>query len=177
MSKIRTRSFQYGDENESSWPPKFPTTKRGFNGYWDSTKKKFVKGQPPRPKTYGKAPAVIPDTLSDKFYHNGKCRETNSRSEINKWDQETGCITTGGHVPPDPTEYNRRKAARRKDSREALNKAVAAIDSGNAPLTEKQRFECELRNEVVSSALNMDAHNIVGRKDNAKGKRFKRFRR
>lgn len=174
---IVTRTFQYGNENESSWPPRFPTIKRGFAGYWDPEKKKFVEGRPPRPKTFGKAPNIIPDTLPGTFYHNGVCRETNSRSEINKWDKESGCITTGSKQPPDPSEYNRRIAERRKDGKESLLKAVAAIDSGNAPLTEKQRHECDIRNEVVSNALNFDAYNVVGRKDNAKGKRFKRFRK
>lgn len=177
MSEIKSRVFQYGDDCESDWPPKYGTSQgRGSFGYWDSNLKKFVEGAPPQRQKHGEGPYIIGDTI-DKYYHPGACQWTDSRSKLKALDKDTGCITTDKKLPPDPSWQKQRQRERQEDSRKALFKSVAQIDAGTAPLTEETRQLCERQNELLSSALNFDAFNVAGKKNNAKGKRYKRRRK
>ena len=173
--KIRSRVFVHGDEKESSWPPLFGTGGAGF--YHLDESGKLQEGPPPlRNVRYGDAPAVIQDT-TDWHYHQAACRWTNSRSEIKQMDRATGTITTDGKESAEPYRKSREERVareRQKDIRESYKRAVAAIDSGNAPLSEETRAKCEHQNEIVSNALGFDAFNVAGKKDNGKGKRFRR---
>lgn len=174
--EIKSRPFQFGDENEAAWPPRYGTGGTG-SYYWDQKKHKFVSGAPPAREVYDTAPFVISDSLKGAFYHHGACKWTDSRSELRAIDKATGCITTDKQIPADPSEQRRLKRERREDGTKALLKSVAQIDAGTAPISEELQAKCDIQNEVISNALNMDAFNVVGKKNNAKGKRFKRFRR
>lgn len=173
MTKIQTRPFIFGDEKESAWPPRFPTC-RGFRGYWDSESRTFKEGTPPpREKKYGDAPAIFTDSI-EPYYHPAAGITVDSKSALRDLDKACGTITTDKKLPPDPTEQKARAEKRRKEGTEALHKAVAQIDAGTAPLTEAQRAACTKENERLSSALNFDAFNVAGRKNDRRGKRWKK---
>lgn len=170
--RIVSRTFNYGDEKESSWPPQFGTGGSGVY-YWDKDARKFKEGFPPQNiKRYGEAPLVITDSI-EPFYHQGACAMVDSRSRLKDIDAACGTITTDKLQPADPSWAKAQQKRRHEDLKESLHKSIAQIDSGNAPLTEEQRAACERQNEIISKALNYDAFNVAGRKDNAKGKRFR----
>lgn len=171
--KIVTRPFQYGNEKESDWPPKFPTVK-GFKGYWDREKKKFVEGSPPRREVFDQAPAIIQDTM-DPYYHPKACVMVDSKSKLRDIDNACGTITTDKIQPANPSAQNERKRQLKKDRHEALHKAVAQIDAGTAPMSEQTRELCKKQNEIVANALpGLDPFNAAGRKNNARGKRYRK---
>lgn len=175
MTKIQTKSFRFGDEKESDWPPRYGTGEHG-SFYWDSETRTFKKGVPPlRIKQYGAAPAIIFDSI-EPYYHPAACVMVDSKSKLEQIDKACGTITTDKKLPPDPSEAKQRKARRSADLRECLHKAVAQIDNGTAKLTEQQRAVCQIENERISSALGFDAFNVVGRKNDPRGKRWKRKR-
>lgn len=173
MSQIRTKIFNYGDKCESEWPPMFG--KGGSGTYYRDPKTGiFKKGYPPPKEVkYGQAPNIIQDTTT-AYYHPAAEKWTESKKEIEYLDNITGTITTDKKIPPNPYNQKEAKKRRHQDIRESTRKAVAQIDAGTAPLTEETRAMCERQNEIVSNALNMDAFNVAGRKNNAKGKRFRR---
>jgi hypothetical protein len=172
--KIQTKIFEYGDENESEWPPKYGTGKGGC-WYYDKETRKMVEGRPPpTEKTYGQAPYVIGDTLKQAYYHPGAERWTESRSQLNALDNATGTITTDKKLPPDPSNARERERLRRLDHKKSLREAVQMVDAGTAPLSEETKEKCRIHNEVVSKALGMDAFNVAGRKNDPRGKKYRR---
>jgi hypothetical protein len=171
--KIQTRIFEYGDEKESDWPPKFGTRKAGVY-YWDSESQSFKEGYPPRKtNNFGVAPYFIQDSITP-YYHPGVCKTIDSRSALAEADKACGTITTDQMIPGDRSVEKKRIKEIKEDHHKALRKAVAQVDAGTAPLSEETRALCERQNEIVSKALNFDAFNVVGRKNNPRGKRFKR---
>lgn len=171
--KIQTRPFQFGNEKEATWPPRFPTCKGGFSGYWDKEKQVFVEGHPPVHQTFDSAPAIITDTIQE-YYHPKAGIWVDSKSRLNDIDKALGTITTDKIQPADPTWRKDQERIRKKDAHDALHKAVAQIDAGTALLSEETRALCDIQNGIVSNALGMDAYNAVGRKKNAKGKRYRK---
>lgn len=175
MTKIQTRPFHFGDENESSWPPRFGTGGAGIY-HRDKATGKVVEGPPPHTEVrYGEAPAIFTDTI-EPYYHPGAEQWVDSRARLRDCDKATGCITTDKLQPADPSWAKEQERRRRKDLTECLHKAVAQVDAGTAPLTEEQRAACTRENERISSALGIDAFNVVGRKNDKRGKRWKRRR-
>lgn len=172
MTKIVSRIINRGDKCESDWPPAEPSCK-GFTGYWDKESRTVKEGYPPRPQKLAQAPFIIQDTI-DPFYHQAACTYVDSRSKLRDVDNACGTITTDKPLPPDPSKQNALNRARKQDIHDSLHKAVAQVDAGTAPLNEEQRAKCAQQNEIVSSALNFDAFNAVGRKTDARGKRFRK---
>lgn len=171
--QIRTKIFQSGDKCESTWPPQFGTGESG-HFYVDHETGELIKGfPPPRNEKFGDAPFIITDTI-DPYYHPSTLQTVDSKSKLKMLDKQTGCITTDKKLPPDPSWHNEQKRKRREDGHRALHKAVAQIDNGTAPLTDEMKHKCDIQNEVVSNALNFDAFNVAGRKNNPKGKKFRR---
>jgi hypothetical protein len=174
--KIVTRTFQYGDEKESSWPPKYGSRDAG-SFYWDKETQTFKRGYPPNPNPkHGTSAAIIMDTI-DPYYHPASCTVVESRSRLKMIDKACGTITTDKPIPADPSWQKEREAALKKDRHEALHKAVAQLDAGTAPLSEETREMCRIRNETVSRALGIDAFNAAGRINDPRGKRYKRLKR
>ncbi len=174
MTKIRSRLFQYGNEKESEWPPQYGEGERGF--FWYDREKGEITQEPPkRPEKYGQAPIVIQDSLRDPYYHPGACKWTESRSELHKLDDTTGCITTDKLQPADPTQAKQRAYKKKLDAKEALLRAVAAVDNGTAPISEETQALCDAENERITKTLGIDAFNIVGKKNNAKSKRLRKY--
>ena len=173
MSEIKTKIFNRGDSCESTWPSDYGTRESG-RWYWDESKQKMVKGNPPiRHEKSADAPMIIMDSI-DPYYHPAAGIWVESRSQLAMCDKATGSITTDKLIPADSSQKKAREAARRKDLTECLHKAVALVDSGNAPLTEEVRQLCERQNELTSQRLNFDAFNVAGRKTNGKGKKYRR---
>lgn len=170
---IKTRIFNHGDEKESEWPSMFGTGESG-HFYWDEEENKLKEGFPPRKTNfYGYAPNIIVDSISP-YYHPAAEAYVDSRSKLQKIDKTFGTITTDKKLAPDPREQIERNRRRREDGTRALHRAVAQIDAGTAALTEEQKAKCSLQNEIVSNALNFDAFNAAGRKDDPRGKKYRR---
>lgn len=172
--KIQTRPFNYGHEHEAEWPPLMPDQNaQGFVGYWDSESMTFKEGYPPRKNlSFGKAPYVIPDTI-EPYRHPATGQTIESRAALRATDKACGTITTDKKLDPDPSWQKSRWDAIHKDRKEAMHKAVSAIDNGTAPLTEETRALCAQDNERMSKALGMDCFNVAGRKKDERGKRFR----
>lgn len=170
-----TRVFNYGDEKESSWPPRFG---KGGSGLYHRTEDgSFKEGPPPiRVKIFGKAPFVIQDTI-EAFRHPMTGKVIESRAELLATDKACGTFTTDKKQDCSGIRRSREQhmaAERKKDIHEAMRRAVAAIDSDNAPLSEETRHKCQVQNEIVSDALGFDAFNVAGRKNDKRGKKYKR---
>ncbi len=172
--KIVTRPFQFGNEKESEWPPRFGTGGSG-HFYWDEETRKFKEGYPP-PKypRYGQAPAVISDTM-EPYFHPRAQMLIESKSQLREVDKACGTFTSDRNekCASDPwTECNK---VLKKDREEALAKAIAQCDAGTAPLTEEQRAMCRANDERLAAAMpGFDPFNAVGRISNARGKRYKK---
>jgi hypothetical protein len=173
--KIQTRIFNYGDEKESSWPPMFG--KGGSGLYHRGEDGKFHEGPPPpRFEKFGQAPFVIQDTI-DAYRHPMTGEVIESRARLNATDRACGTFTTDKKQDCSAIRKSKDKQVateRKKDIHEAMRRAVAAIDSGNAPLSEETRHRCEVQNQVVSDALGFDAYNVAGRKNDRRGKKYRK---
>lgn len=169
--KIQTRIFQYGDEKESSWPPRFGT---GGSGVYHLGKDGKIKKGCPAPEVipFGKAPYVIQDTI-EPYRHPATGRWLESRSALRQEDAATGTITTDKKLAPIPHRQRQLERERRQDGHDALHKAVAQIDAGTAPLTEETKALCEQQNEIIASATGWDTFNVAGKKDNPRGKKYR----
>lgn len=170
-AKIQTRPFEYGDENESEWPPKYGTGKGGV-WYYDKETRTMKEGYPPpKVQKFGEAPYIISDTLRDPYYHPGAQKWTESRSKLNRLDEQTGCITTDKVQPGNKSAVKERERERIKDNHESLHKAVAMVKAGTAPLSEETRELCKLKNEQICNTLGIDAFNVAGIKNGRRKKR------
>lgn len=174
--KIQTRTFQYGNEKESEWPPKYGTGESG-SFYWDPETRKFIKGHPPlKIKQYGQAPYIITDEMQP-YYHPKAQMVVDSKSRLRQIDEALGTITTDRYQSPDPSWQKEQERIRRADAKEALHKSVAQVDAGCAPLSEETRAKCAITNDIVSKALGIDAFNAVGVINDPRGKRYKQKHR
>lgn len=172
-NKIYSKAHKYGDENESTWPPVNGTKEKGLF-YWDTESQTYKRGSPPpRVVKFGEAPYFISDTIKP-YYHPSALKWVDSRSQLKAIDESHGTITTDKYQDPD--SYNQRvaKKEREDDIKAATRKAVNALDYGMAPISEETREMCKQTNEQVSKALNFDAFNVAGRKNDARGKKYRR---
>jgi hypothetical protein len=174
--KIMSRPITSGHEHESEWPPREAAAEPG-RYYWDAATRTFKRGhKPDTTPRYGEAPLVSTGNLTPQRHPmTGEVIDN-----LQKWeaaDKATGCFTSGSDErAPDRRAEHARK--RQEDYRQAREKAIAQIDNGTAPLTEETRELCRIQNDVVSNALNFNAHDVVGRKDSRNGKRLrKKFKR
>lgn len=142
--------------------------------FWDKETRTFSETPPPRNhNVYGEAPYVIGDTI-EKYYHPKAECWTDSRSKLNMLDKTTGTITTDKKLEPDSGYQKELARQRRADMHKCIHSAVAQIDAGTAPMSEETRAKCERSNELVSERLGFDAFNVAGRKNNGKGKKYRR---
>lgn len=171
--RIVTKPRQKGDENEGTWPSEFGTREVGV---WHIDPEKGVqKGYPPRrTNKFGQAPMYISDEIKP-YRHPRTGKVVTSKSALMRMDRDVGTITT--HVAegldPDATSYKEDQYQIKRDRSETLRKAVELVDSGNAPLSEETKAKCALMNENLSKALNFDAFNVAGNKNDERGKQFR----
>ena len=167
-----SRPISTEDEKASSWPPLEPSRKAGFF-WWNPDTQAFQDTPVNKVQKFGEAPNIITDSMEDYRYPvTGEVID--SKSKLKRLDKLHGTISTDKKLPPDPTWQNDQRKARDKDRKDALHKAVAQIDAGTAPLTEEVRELCAKENERVSKALNFDAFNVAGRKNDRRGKKYRR---
>ena len=99
MSQIRTKIYNSGDENESTWPSQFGTLDR-TPFHIDREGKELKKGYPERNVKQGVAPTIILDETTP-YYHPATCSWTSSKKQIREFDKATGTITTDKKQAPD----------------------------------------------------------------------------
>jgi hypothetical protein len=152
---IKSKIFEYGNEHESSWPPKYPAEKRGLVGYIDKETKEFVEGYPvdPNPK-YGTAPSVIFDSMPPA-YHEKAQRIVESRKEWERLDRETGALTFGNVEEP---RRHMTKAAQdakkelKRDRRRASEEALKMVRANPKEINQKWQKEAEKQMDVAKKS-------------------------
>lgn len=164
MSEIKSRVFQYGDEKESSWPPRFGTGEHGIF-HIDKETGKLKKGYAPREEKLGEAPLVFFDDIKPTRHpYTGNVITTKKA-----WDQEnaaSGCIECKEPIEPKKTDMKKLKA----DYDQALERAIWQCDNGEGlgsrdPAAGKY---FEIADKAVSEKLGFDASNVLGRKKKRK---------
>lgn len=95
-----------------------------------------------------------------------------SKSGLRNMDEASGTITTDRRLAPSNARQIENKKKRKVENLAELEKIVAQIDSGNAPLTPELKERCKLENERITKASGFDAFNVAGRKDDPNGKRI-----
>jgi hypothetical protein len=169
--KIVTKTFQYGNEKESSWPSKYGEKAPG-RYYWDKEKQAFAEGIPPNPNpVLDKAPYYISDDM-EPYYHPHVQRYISSKSQLKMIDKASGTITTDQLLPADPSIEVKRQKEINEDRRAAIQRAIWAVDNNEAPLSEAVKERCKEENQRLGSILGMDLFNVAGRK-NGKRSRIK----
>ena len=133
----------------------------------------LVEGYPPyKFEVYSEAPMFISDTMNPTR-HPMTGTVVESRRMWQDIDKATGCMTTSTHVPPKSKRQEWLKASS-EERKKAMLKSIAQLDAGTAPLNEEQRELCRIQNDIVSDALNFNAHDVIGRKNSDSGKRYRR---
>lgn len=171
--KIKSRWINRGDDCESEWPPLMPSGAKGLF-YWDNEAKMLKEGLPPtKIQKFGEAPYIIGDSI-EPYYHPAAEKIISSRSELKQVDKACGTITTDKLIPADKSYTEKYKKKRDADIKESILKSVAKIDNNEAPLSEETKALCNIQNRIVSEALNFDAFNVAGRKNDRRGKKYRR---
>lgn len=144
--------------------------------YWDRKLEKLIEGFPPNPNPqFGQAPVVIGDSM-DKYYHPRAERFVESRSELRALDAMHGTITSDKKIDASTfsTYQKDKKAARQKLGRQSLDDAVAQIDGGRRQFTEAEKAFHQKNNEQISQAYGIDAFNVAGKKNDKRGKKYRK---
>lgn len=154
---IKTRTFNYGDEKESSWPPMFGTKTEGESNhmYWDAESQSIKEGYPPNPNNnFGEAPTVIFDSMPPT-YHEKAGRIVESRKEWNRLDQETGALTFSS--VKESRKYiekgNKEQAkALKADRRRASEEALKMVRANPKEINQKLQKQAEKQQEVAKKS-------------------------
>lgn len=141
---------------------------KGFRGYWDREKQKFVEGVPPAREVLDTAPYFFTDDIKP-FKHPYTGEVCTTRKQLDDNNKASGCIECKEAIPKPQKDYKKIEAAYEA----SIEKAVAAIDNGMAPLSEKARELCKRQDELLEAAIpGLDAKNCLGRKKHGKRKRY-----
>lgn len=142
--------------------------------YFDKVKQKMVEGYPPCPNVrYGEAPFVITDTI-DPYRHPATGTWVESKKALRDIDRACGTITTDKRIAPESSWARENEKRRKQDLHKSMHAAVAKIDAGTVEMSEETREKCRLQNEIASAALGFDAFNVAGRKNDKRGKKYRR---
>lgn len=172
--KIVTKIFNYGDKNESTWPPQFGTGGSGLYHYNKETRTMEEGPPPPQNIKFGEAPFIIMDEM-EPYRHPATGQVLTSKKALAETDRVCGTVTTDKHQVPDGSAKRQRQKERAEDSRKSLLKAVEMVDAGTAPLSEETRALCEIQNRIVEANLpGFDAFNAAGRKNDKRGRRYRK---
>lgn len=151
--KIHSKIHNYGNENESSWPPRFPKkSAAGFRGYWDSDKKKFIEGSPPPREVYDTAPMVMFDSMEPR-YHEGECKTVESRKEWERLNKQHNMISFSSMEEAKPKEdkFYKQKQNRR-DYRKATRAALESWRSNPRHMKQKLNKQGEQQLKTAKEA-------------------------
>lgn len=154
---IKSKIHTYGDEKESSWPPRLPSKNNSGSFYWERDKQEFVEGRPPNPNNqFGVAPIAIFDSMP-ATYHEGAKRLVESRQEWDRLDKETGCLTFSSLK--EPKKYaekgkNDYEKELKKDRRKATEEAIKMVRANPRHIHQKIQKQGEAQeNEAKKSGL------------------------
>lgn len=138
--------------------------------YFDEESKQMREGFPPsKIDHFGDAPYVIGDTIN-AYRHPSTGVTVESRSALREMDKICGTITTDKRQEPNANFTRYQKEARKRDGKQALEKAVAMVDSGTAPITEEMRASCDRENERIFKTTKLNPYNVAGKKNDRRGK-------
>lgn len=169
---IMSRPISTEDEKASDWPPAEPSKKTGIF-FWNPETNTFQEDPYHKIQRFGYAPAIHIDSM-DPYRFPVTGETIDSKSKLKRLDKLHGTITTDKKIAPDPTWQNDQRKARDVDRKNARHKAIAQLDAGTAPLPEEVREICSRENERISKALNFDAFNVAGKKNDKRGKKYRR---
>lgn len=156
--KIVTRTFQYGDEKESEWPPKFGTVsifgdEHGGLFHIDEETGETREGPPPYKYNYfGRSANVHQDSM-EPYFHPGINRYVDTRRGLQEADRASGMISSGTPLPADDSLVRERAAQRKRDREQAIEKAHYQVTHGYSPLTEDQKAFCRKSDEAAKWQL------------------------
>ncbi len=146
----------------------------GRTYYFDKATQKMVEGYPPcKNERYGDAPFIITDTI-DPYRHPATGTWVESKRALKDIDRACGTITTDKQIPADASWAKENRRRRQEDMHKSMHKAVAQLDAGVVNMTEEVREKHRVQNEIVSSALGFDAFNVAGKKNDKRGKKYRR---
>lgn len=149
MSDIKSKIFNYGDKNESEWPPRFGNRKSG-RSYWNKEKKCMVEGSPD-PSHISKALDNFTSDVIDptESMINGKHYSSKSRLRRHYKDhgkREVGNDYLNATEPRDDTPI----ASAEDDIREAKRQ----IQWGEAKNSEYTKYLCNLNDQILKRRMN-----------------------
>lgn len=153
MAKIQTKTFNYGNEKESSWPPKYPkkATKRG-TFHIDKKTGELTEGPPPIPsyiQIFGKAPAIQVDSMP-LTSHPANGQPVESKSQFKRimkahgYEDRTGAKAVADNKP-------RLKQVSDDDYVKEVKIAREQVQAGTAPLTEYDKQVCKEMNRRLKN--------------------------
>lgn len=154
-SKIQSKIHNYGNINESEWPPRFPKKNNAGRYYFDKETQTFKAGSPPDTrKIYGKAPTVKLDSMP-KTYHHAAGRDVESRKEWERLDKETGSITFGSQEEAERNTQKRladEKKALKADRRKASSTALQMHRENPKEMRERLQKQREVQEQTAKKA-------------------------
>ncbi len=153
--KIKSKIFEYGNEKESSWPPKYPAKRTRGVFHVDQDTKELTPGYPKsKNKKYGVAPMAIFDSMPPT-YHEGACRLVESRAEWERLDRETGSLTFGSM--DEPRRYaaegsKKEQKAIKQDRRRAAEEALKMVRANPKEINQKWNKHAEKQKDLAKKS-------------------------
>lgn len=168
---IKSKIHNYGDENESEWPPKYGDRGSGVF-YYCKQKQCMVEGYPPNPNNrFGEAPMVIFDEMPTT-YHEAAGIKVSSRAEWDRLDRETGSITFGSlNEPKKYLDKGRKEEEKqlKEDRRKASLNAYQAYKENPKEVEQRVAKQTEKQLKTLEKSgidINAIKHGVIadGRK-------------
>lgn len=149
--KIQTRYVKWGQNEKES--PLFSEPQRGSSGryWWNPETRKLEPGDPPAREVFGQAPSLICDSMP-KTYHEGVCREIESRTEWALADKQSGKLTFSSMEEPRKHAAigaKEEKKALAQDRRQASETALRAYKENPKQVSAKVRKQAEAQQEAA----------------------------
>ncbi len=145
--------------------------------YWFCKKRMklidYAEESPPQEPRYGKGPMIRMDQMTNPYRHPMTGRIVDTWSALEAENRKSNCSSLGaGEKVPKKSKDTK---AIDKDWDHAIDRAIWAIDNGEAPLSEKTRELCRQHDETLGNTLGFDAANITGSKRGKKKGRIRKY--
>lgn len=154
-SGIKSKIFNYGDEKESSWPPRFGTNDNKGGVFYIGDDGKIKEGYPPeRNPKLAEAPQVIFDSIKPT-YHEGACRVIETRKEWELADKQHNTLTFSSleeskrHVAKGA--FNEKKEYK-ADIQQAKEKAIKAYRENPKEIRARLNKQAEEQEKTLTKA-------------------------
>lgn len=145
MTKIKSRVFKRGHALESNAISDYGTGEKG-RWHWDKETREFKRGNPPpRVIKYDRAPGIIGDEMPETYCHaDGK--HYTSKKKMEAAHKALGFEQC--HGEPD-SSWKADEKDTLPEVTDYVDKAYNLLKNGEAPLTEKEKAQCKIANEVL----------------------------